>query len=129
VYARRARQLDTLLNWYRAQKIRHPLYTYVYATAVPGWGHWYNGDKKGAVSAFGLMAALTGILGYEAYRFYEGDARQRYVHGMDFAVIGGLLWRRYHGSSRKAAYNQTISRNANIQLEFQERLRSILCSR
>lgn len=127
VYSQRTALIGALLDWYRKQELRHPLYTYVYSTAVPGWGQWYNKDKKGAVAALGLMATLSGIIGWEGYRFYRGDLRQRYVCGMDIFLVAGLLWRRYHGSIRKAAYNETLMSNATIQLEYQRRLRSILC--
>ena len=127
VYSRRAARIDDLLAWYRKQGLKDPTYTYLYASAVPGWGQWYNNDKKGAVAAFGLMATLSGIIVWDGYRFYRGDTRLRYVCGMDIFLLGGLLWRRYQGSIRKAAYNQSLAINANIQLEYQKRLRSILC--
>jgi hypothetical protein len=127
VYVTRAAKIDTLLSWYRKQELRNPMNTYLYATVVPGWGQWYNNDKKGAVAAFGLMAALTGIIGWEGYAFYRGETRQRYVCAMDIFLVANVLWRRYHGTIRKAAYDQSVTINATIQLEYQKRLRSILC--
>jgi hypothetical protein len=125
-YGQNAAGVDTLLTWYRSQDMKNPLYAFIYSSAIPGWGHWYVGDRKKAAASFGLMAGLSGLLCYEGYRFYRGDARERYVRSMDMFLVWGLVWRRYYNGIRKAAHQRAAEKNRNIQLEYQERFRRIL---
>jgi hypothetical protein len=122
----RTARLDSLLTWYRSSNMKNPLYAFVYSSAIPGWGHWYVGDRKKAVASFALMAALSGVLCYEGYRFYRGDTHERYVRGMDIFLVYSLVWRRYYGGIRKAAHQRAVEINRNVQLEYQERLRGIV---
>jgi hypothetical protein len=126
VHAGQTARLDSLLTWYRSRGMKNPLYAFLYSSAIPGWGHWYVGDRKKGVASFALMAALSGVLCYEGYRFYRGDTRERYVRGMDIFLVYGLAWRRYYGGIRKAAHQRAVEYNRNVQLEYQERLRGIL---
>jgi hypothetical protein len=119
-------RLDSLLTWYRSRNMKNPLYAFVYSSAIPGWGHWYVGDRKKAVASFALMAGLSGVLCYEGYRFYRGDTRERYIRGMDMLLVWGLVWRRYYGGIRKAAHQRAVEINRNMQLEYQERLKGIV---
>ena len=122
----RAQKIDSLLIWYRSQEMKNPLYSFLYSSAIPGWGQWYVGDKKKAVASFILMAALSGVLCYEGYRFYRGDRQERFVCGMDMFLIWGLVWRRYYGGIRKASHQRAVEINRNVQLEYQERLQRII---
>jgi len=72
------------------------------------------------------MAAISALACWEGYRFYRGDTRVRYESGMDLFLVISLLWNRYHGSIRKAGYNQAIMHNRAIQLQYQSGLRTIL---
>jgi hypothetical protein len=125
-FAGGARKVDSLLIWYRSQELKNPLKAFLYSSAIPGWGHWYVGDRKKAVASFTLMAALSGVLCYEGYRFYRGDTQERYVRGMDMFLVWGLAWRRYYGGIRKAAHQRATEINRNVQLEYQERLKGIV---
>lgn len=125
-YTSKAKRLDTLLDWYTSRGMKNPLTAYLYSSAIPGWGHWYIGDRKKAAKSFLLMAGLSGLLCYEGYQFYRGDLRQRCIRGMDIFLIGGLAWRRYYGGIRKAAHQQAVEYNRNVQLEYQKRLRGII---
>jgi hypothetical protein len=125
-YTSKAKRLDTLLDWYTSRGMKNPLTAYLYSSAIPGWGHWYIGDRKKAAKSFLLMAGLSGLLCYEGYHFYRGDLRQRYIRGMDIFLLWGLAWRRYYGGIRKAAHQQAVEYNQNVQLEYQERLRAII---
>jgi hypothetical protein len=122
----RARKIDSLLVWYRSRQMKNPLNAFLYSSAVPGWGQWYVGDRKKAVASFALMAALSGVLCYDGYRFYRGGRQERYVRGMDLFLVWGLAWRRYYGGIRKAAHQRAVEINRNVQLEYQERLRRII---
>ena len=106
--------------------MKNPIHAFLYSSAIPGWGHWRIGDRGKAVKSFLLMAGLTGLIGYEGYLLSRGDGRQRYVYGMDIFIVGGLLWRRYYNSIRKAAYERAIEYNQHVQLEYQRRLREII---
>jgi|WetSurMetagenome_2_1015567.scaffolds.fasta_scaffold42605_4 hypothetical protein len=119
-------RLDSLLTWYRSSNMKNPLNAFLYSSAIPGWGHWYVGDRKKAVASFALMAGLSGVLCYEGYQFYRGDTQERYVRGMDLFLVYSLVWRRYYSGIRKAAHQRAIEINRNVQLEYQERLRGIV---
>jgi hypothetical protein len=122
----RIHQLDSLLSWYHGAPLKNPVYTYLYSSAIPGWGHWYNGDRKKAVTSFTLMAALTGLVCYEAYTIYKGPGEKRYVAGMDLFIVGGLFWKRYYNSIRRAAQDRSVAINRDIQIHYQRRLRGFL---
>jgi hypothetical protein len=125
-FAPRAHHLESLLSWYQGAPLKNPLNTYLYSSAIPGWGHWYNGDRKKAVTSFALMGILTGLMVYEAYDFYKGPGEKRYIAGMDLFLVGELLWKRYYNSIRKAAHDRSVSINRSIQIRYQRRLREVL---
>jgi hypothetical protein len=125
-YNKKVKQLDSLLAWYKSSGMKDPFKAFVYSSAIPGWGHWQIGDRAKAVKSFLLMAGLTALMGYEAHRFYRGNRQQRYIYGMDIFIVGGLLWRRYYNSIRKAAYERAVQYNQQVQLEYQKRLREII---
>jgi hypothetical protein len=125
-YINKAKRLDGLLTWYKSQGMKNPLYAYVYSSAVPGWGQWYIGDRKKAVTSFLLMTGLSGLLCYEGYRFYHGDSRERWVYGMDMFLTWGIAWRRYYNGIRKSAHQRVVEYNQHVQLEYQKRLRKII---
>lgn len=125
-FANRASNLDTLLQWYNAQRFTNPLYAFIYSSAIPGWGHWYVGDQKKAAASFGLMALLGSVLCFEGYRMYDGNREQRYVYSMDMFLIWGLGWRRYYSSIRKAAHQKAVEHNRDIQVRFQDELAEII---
>jgi hypothetical protein len=119
-------RLDSLITWYESSGMKDPFNAYVYSSAIPGWGHWRIGERTKATASFMLMAGLTGLLGYEGYRFCRGNKQQRYVYGMDIFLVGSLLWRRYYNSIRKAAYERSVEYNQRIQVEYQRKLREII---
>lgn len=118
--------LLSLLRWYRNHSMKNPLTAYLYSSALPGWGHWYGGHKMQATKSFMLMAGLTGLIGYEAYRFWHGNRNERCIRGMDIFLVWSLAWRRYYGSIRNASHQVVVADNQRIQLEFQKRLRNII---
>jgi hypothetical protein len=125
-YGAKAKRLEALFEWYKSRGMKNPINAFVYSSIVPGWGQWYLGDRKKAVTSCVLMAGLSGLLCYEGYRFYHGDLRQRMVCGMDMLLVWGLGWRRYYNGIRKSANQRAIEYNQHVQLEYQKRLREII---
>jgi hypothetical protein len=125
-YDAKARDLDSLLTWYRSQGMKNPLNAFIYSSAVPGWGYWYIGDRKKAAASFALMAGVSAFMCYEGYRFYRGDTQERYIRGMDLFLIWGVVWRRYYHGIRKASHHRVVEINGNVQIEYQRRLSGII---
>lgn len=115
--------LDSLLDAYDALTFTHPRFAYGLSGRLPGAGQAYSGDWPHAIGGFLLNTALTSVLAWNGYRTVMADTRrQRYIAGMDFAVWGVMVWRRYFDGNKKVAYEAAVRHNRNNQRTYRDRL-------